>query len=207
MKNNINIIEEYLDELYINPKCELEYSKDYELLINIMLSSQTTDKKVNSVSKELYHKYDSLDKLNEASIESIKNIIRPLGIENIKANNIKDITYKLINDYNYKVPKDINELIKMKGIGRKVALVFLIEYYKENYIPVDTHVNRVSKRLGLVNEKDSSLVIENKLKEVFNNKNLSKRHLQMVLFGRYNCKSINPNCFNCKLKDICNYNK
>lgn len=207
MKNNINIIEEYLDELYINPKCELEYSKDYELLINIMLSSQTTDKKVNSVSKELYYKYDSLDKLNEASIESIKNIIRPLGIENIKANNIKDITYKLINDYNYKVPKDINELIKMKGIGRKVALVFLIEYYKENYIPVDTHVNRVSKRLGLVNEKDSSLVIENKLKEVFNNKNLSKRHLQMVLFGRYNCKSINPNCFNCKLKDICNYNK
>ena len=201
------MIEEYLEELFPNPKCEINYSNEYELLINIMLSAQTTDKRVNIVSKELYSKYDSLEKLSKADINDLKTIIHSLGNFNRKSEYIKGISTTLLDKYNGVVPKSRSDLESLPGIGRKTVNVFLSELNIEPEIAVDTHVNRVSKRLSLAKEKDSILEVENKLRKKFKKVNWNKRHLQLVLFGRYYCKAKSPMCESCKLKDICNYYK
>jgi endonuclease-3 len=200
---NIELIENYLDELFPNPKCELNYSNEYELLINIMLSAQTTDKRVNIVTKELYAKYNSLMSLSKADLEDLKRIIHSLGNYNKKALFIKEIATTLVTKYNGIVPKNRQDLESLPGIGRKTVNVFLSELNIEPQIAVDTHVYRVSKRLQLANEKDDVLKTEMKLRKVFKKENWNKRHLQMVLFGRYKCKAIKPECENCKLKEIC----
>ena len=206
-KNRVLLIEEYLDYLYSNPKCELNYTKDYELLIAVVLSAQATDKGVNKVTEVLFKKYDSLDKLKNASINDIVNIIRPIGTFNRKAIYVKEIATILYNEYNGMVPRDRLLLERMPGVGRKVANVVLSELFNEPVIAVDTHVERVSKRLGLANDNDSVLDVEKKLEKVFAKENRGKRHLQLVLFGRYNCRSIKPLCDECKLKDICKNKK
>ena len=200
---NIELIESYLDELFPNPKCELNYSNEYELLINIMLSAQTTDKRVNIVTKELYEKYNSLMSLSEADIEDLKRIIHSLGNYNKKALFIKEIANTLVTKYNGIVPKNRQDLESLPGIGRKTVNVFLSELNIEPQIAVDTHVHRVSKRLKLATVNDDVLKTEMKLRKAFKKENWNKRHLQLVLFGRYKCKAIKPECENCKLKGIC----
>lgn len=199
----MNSVIEYLDELFPNPRCELNYNKDYELLIAVMLSAQTTDKRVNMVTDILFKKYDSLDKLATANIDDIVNIIRPIGTFNKKANNIINISKNLLNDKSGVVPNDRNYLESLDGVGRKTTNVVLSNLYDEPCIAVDTHVSRVSKRLGIANEKDDVLVIERKLNKVFPKDKLNRLHHQLVLFGRYYCKAKKPTCDNCKLKDIC----
>lgn len=199
----IKIIEDYLDHLFPNPKCELNYTKDYELLIAVMLSAQTTDKSVNLVTYELFNKYQTLEELKNAKLEDIIEIIRPIGTYNRKAVYLLEIANILCNQYNGRVPNDRKILESMPGIGRKVANVILSEWFNEPNIAVDTHVDRVSKRLGLARKNDSVLEVEKKLKKVYQKENWSKRHLQMVLFGRYYCKSQKPLCDNCLLKNIC----
>ena len=199
----ITRINNYLDELYPNPKCELNYNTDYELLISIVLSAQTTDKRVNMVTSILFSKYSSLEALKSANLSDLESIIRSIGSFRKKSEYIKEIARILVDEYDSKVPKDHSLLTKLPGVGRKTANVFLAEYYNYPYIGVDTHVERVSKRLGLCNKKDNVLTIEKKLEKVFIKEEWAKRHLQLVLFGRYHCKAINPNCDNCKLKDIC----
>ena len=200
---NIELIENYLDELFPNPKCEINYSNEYELLINIMLSAQTTDKRVNIVTKELYEKYNSLMSLSEASLDDLKRIIHSLGNYNKKALFIKEIATTLVTKYNGIVPKNRQDLESLPGIGRKTVNVFLSELNIEPQIAVDTHVFRVSKRLQLATGKDDVLKTEMKLRKAFKKENWNKRHLQMVLFGRYKCKAIKPECENCKLREIC----
>ena len=200
-------INNYLDELYPNPKCELNYNTDYELLISIVLSAQTTDKRVNMVTSVLFSKYNSLEALKAANLSDLEDIIRSIGSFRKKSIYIKEIANILVNDYNSKVPNDHNLLTKLPGVGRKTANVFLAEYYNYPYIGVDTHVERVSKRLGLCNKKDNVLTIEKKLEKIFDKKDWAKRHLQLVLFGRYHCRAINPNCETCKLRDICKEKK
>ena len=200
---NIELIESYLDELFPNPKCEINYSNEYELLINIMLSAQTTDKRVNIVTKELYAKYNSLMSLSEASLDDLKIIIHSLGNYNKKALFIKEIATTLVTKYNGIVPKNRQDLESLPGIGRKTVNVFLSELNIDEQIAVDTHVYRVSKRLQLATGKDDVLKTEMKLRKVFKKENWNKRHLQMVLFGRYKCKAIKPECENCKLREIC----
>ena len=200
-------INNYLDELYPSPKCELNYNTDYELLISIVLSAQTTDKRVNMVTSVLFSKYNSLEALKAANLSDLEDIIRSIGSFRKKSIYIKEIANILVNDYNSKVPNDHNLLIKLPGVGRKTANVFLAEYYNYPYIGVDTHVERVSKRLGLCNKKDNVLTIEKKLEKIFDKKDWAKRHLQLVLFGRYHCRAINPNCETCKLRDICKEKK
>lgn len=204
---NINIIENYLDEIFPNPKCELNYSNEYELLINIMLSAQTTDKRVNIVTKELYSKYDSLEELSNADINDLKRIIYSLGSYNKKAIYIKEISNILLNKYNGIVPKTRSDLENLPGIGRKTVNVFLSELNIEPAIAVDTHVERVSKRLYIATLNDSVYKTEMKLRKAFKKEDWNKRHLQLVLFGRYKCKAIKPECENCKLKEICRYYK
>ena len=201
--SKIEIISNYLDELIPNPVCELNYNKDYELLIAVMLSAQTTDKRVNSVTKILFSKYDTLEKLANADIEDIKNIIKSIGTFNKKALFVKEIASILIEKYSSSMPLDRIELENLPGIGRKTVNVVLGELYNYPLFAVDTHVSRVSKRLKLVYEKDDVLKIEKKLTNKFKKEELARRHKQMVLFGRYYCKSVKPLCENCKLKDIC----
>ena len=202
-KNKVELIETYLDEIFPNPVCELNYTKDYELLIAVMLSAQTTDKRVNMVTSILFNKYPSLELLKEADINDIIDIIRPIGTFNRKANYLLEIANILYNDYNGIVPNDRKILESMPGVGRKVANVILSEWFKVPNIAVDTHVERVSKRLGLLKHNYNVLEVEKKLQKTFIKENWSKRHLQLVLFGRYKCKSSRPLCGECKLKDIC----
>lgn len=201
MKNKVNKIINYLDELYPNPKCELNYNKDYELLISTMLSAQTTDKRVNEVTKILYEKYPNLKSLSKANISDIKEIIKPLGTYNIKSKNVIEIAKKL-EKIGY-VPNDYDFLETMPGIGRKTINVVLSNLYDVPCIAVDTHVKRVSIRLNLASKEDNVLTIEEKLTKIFKKEIHKKIHLQFVLFGRYHCKAKKPNCMTCKLKNIC----
>lgn len=196
-------IDLYLDELFPNPKCELNYNNDYELLIAIVLSAQSTDKRVNSVTSIIFNKYNSLKALKEAHLEDLEGIIRPVGSFRKKASYIKNIATILDENYNGVVPCDRDELIKLPGVGRKTANVFLGEFYNMPAIAVDTHVERVSKRLSLASESDNVLKVEKRLEKVFSIDVWARRHLQLVLFGRYYCKAIKPECRECKLKDIC----
>jgi len=205
--NKIELIEEYLEELFPNPKCELNYTKDYELLISIMLSAQTTDKRVNEVTKVLYKKYNSLEKLKEATLEDLKIILRPLGNYNKKAEYVKNISTILVDEYNSNVPYNRKKLEQLSGVGRKTVNVFFSELNIEPSIAVDTHVDRVSKRLGLANIEDNVLEVEKHLRRKLKKETWNKRHLQLLLFGRYKCKAISPICDGCKLREICKYKK
>ena len=198
----MNSLFKYLDELFPNAECELDYTKDYELLIAIVLSAQTTDKKVNQVTKVLFNKYKTLEELSSAKIEDIENIIKVIGTYRKKAVYVKEIAKK-INEIGGKVPNDRKYLASLNGVGRKTINVFLSIIYNEPTIAVDTHVTRVSKRLNLVQENDDVETIEKKLMKKIPKERWSRTHHQLVLFGRYKCKAIKPDCNNCKLKGIC----
>lgn len=202
----MNEIGEYLDYLFPEPHCELNYSKDYELLIAIVLSAQSTDRRVNSVTPELFDCYPSLEKLKSASLNDLERIIRPIGSYHKKANYILNIARVLCDDYNGFVPKSREELESLPGVGRKTANVFLSEFYDVPAIAVDTHVERVSKRLRLASASDNVFIIEKKLMKKVPKDLWSKRHLQLVLFGRYYCKALKPLCDECRLKNICKKN-
>ena len=200
-------IEDYLDSLFPNPKCELIYNNDYELLMAIVLSAQSTDKRVNSVTPIIFSKYNTLKKLKEADLEDLEAIIRPVGSFRKKASYIKNIARIIDDEYNGVVPKDREVLMEFPGVGRKTINVFLSEYYNEPAIAVDTHVERISKRLGLAYKNDDVLKVEVKLQKKFSKDVWGKRHLQMVLFGRYYCKAVKPECKDCKIIDICKEKK
>lgn len=203
----INRIEEYLEELYSDSRCELNYNKDYELLIAVVLSAQTTDKRVNQVTSVLFDKYPDIYSLSKADVSDLIEIVRPLGTASRKGVFVYEIANILVDKFDGKVPNNRKALEAMPGVGRKTANVVLSNLFDVPCIAVDTHVSRVSKRLSLAKEEDSVEEIEIKLKRKFKRENWSKRHHQMVLFGRYNCKAKNPDCFNCKIKDICKYYK
>lgn len=198
---NRELIVSYLDSLFEDPKCELNYTKDYELVLSVMLSAQTTDKGVNRVTSKLYKEYDTLEKLNTLSIKEIEDYIRSIGFYRVKSINFKKIVERLL-EIGY-VPNDRKFLESLPGVGRKTASVVLAHLFNEPSFAVDTHVFRVSKRLGITNEKDDVLVTEKKLKKYFNKDEWNRVNSQFVLFGRYYCTSQNPKCENCKLKSIC----
>ncbi len=200
-------IDDYLDSLFPNPKCELNYNNDYELLIAIVLSAQSTDKRVNTVTPIIFSKYKTLKDLKQAKISDLENIIHPVGSFRKKALYVKEIARILDDEYNGVVPRNRDLLVKFPGVGRKTANVFLSEYYNDAFIAVDTHVERVSKRLGLAYKNDDVFIIEKKLMRKFKKDTWAKRHLQLVLFGRYYCKAIKPECKNCLLSDICKEKK
>lgn len=198
-----NRILEYFDTLIPNPHCELIYHKDYELLIAVMLSAQTTDKRVNSVTEILFKKYPNLKALEEAKIEDIMEIIKPIGTFKKKALNVHLIAKKLNEKANGIVPNDRTFLESLPGVGRKTTNVVLYELYKVPVIAVDTHVSRVSKRLGFAKKNDDVLTIEKKLNRKIPKDRLGRTHHQFILFGRYYCKALAPLCEDCGLKDIC----
>lgn len=199
----MNEIINYLDEIIPNPTCELDFETDYQLLIAVMLSAQTTDKRVNMVTSKLFKKYPSVYALKEANMEDIINIIKSLGSYNKKANNVIEISKRLFIDYNGIVPNERSYLESLPGVGRKTTNVVLNILFNEQCVAVDTHVARVSVRLNLANPKDDVLTIEKKLTKKFSNYDLGRIHHQILLFGRYYCKAKKPECLNCKLKLKC----
>lgn len=191
-----------LDEIVPEPKCTLNYDKDYELLIATMLSAQCTDERVNKVTPDLFQKYD-IYSLAQAKKEDIIDIIRPCGNMNKKSEYIIKIAKELVEKYNGIVPNNREFLEGLPGVGRKTTNVVLGNIYNVPTFAVDTHVERVSKRLGFADVDDDVLTVEKKLMKLFPEEKWVRLHHQLLLFGRHTCLSRSPLCENCKMKKYC----
>ncbi len=198
-----DFIYQEISKLYPNACCELNYSTDYELLIAIMLSAQTTDISVNKVTKDMFPDFHSIEDYANASIEELENRLRKIGLFRNKAKNLKQMAHLIVSQYNSEIPNTQKELEKLPGVGRKTANVFLAEFHKIPRIAVDTHVSRVSKRLGLAKESDSPYKVEEKLKRKFDKSIWISLHHKFIFFGRYFCKAKNPNCKQCPIIKYC----
>ena len=193
-----------LDDYIKNPESELNYTTNFELLIAVMLSAQCTDKRVNLVTAELFKKYNTPQQFASISLVELEQLIHPCGFFHNKAKNIIACSKMIVEKFNGEVPNTFDDLVNLPGVGRKTANVMLIVAFGKPAIPVDTHVFRVSNRLGLTNAKTET-ECELQLKELFaSEKHLwGKLHHLILLYGRYNCKAIKPDCNNCILKQFC----
>ena len=191
-----------LDLMIQNPKCELNYERDYELLIATVLSAQCTDKRVNEVTKVLFSKYDIFS-LAEAKKEDVEKIIRSVGTSQRKSSFVVERAKSFVLNYNGKVPNDREYLEQLPGVGRKTCNVVLSNLFDVPAIAVDTHVERVSKRLKIAKTSDNVLVVERKLMKNIPKELWSRSHHQLVLFGRYICKAKKPECEKCMFYDDC----
>ena len=200
---NSNTLFSYLDELYPNAHCELNYKKDYEFLIAVMLSAQTTDKSVNQATAVLFSKYKTLEELCNADVSDVAFIIRHLGMYQVKAQNVVKIANILAKQHGGKVPNDQEALLSMPGVGNKTKNCVLAELYNEPLLAIDTHMQRVGKRLGIADEKDSVEKIEQKYMSFIPKDRVVKANHQIIWFGRYFCKALSPNCANCKIRQFC----
>ena len=200
---NKELILSYLDEKYPNAYCELKYTKDYELLIAVMLSAQTTDKSVNEATAILFKKYPTCEELANANLYDVERIISHLGMYQVKAKNVIKIAQRLLQDYKGHVPNDPEALLSLPGVGNKTKNCVLAELYNEPLLAVDTHMQRFAKRMGIANEKDSVEVIEQKYLKFIPKERIVKTNHQIIWFGRYFCKAISPDCEHCKLREIC----
>ena len=204
IKNKTKEISSYLDEIFPNVGCELNYNKDYELVIAVMLSAQTTDISVNKVTPVLFDRYKTLEELANASLLDVEEIIHSIGLYKNKAKNVIAIAKALVDNYGGVVPSDKDELQKLPGVGNKTAGVIRAEIFHIPDLPVDTHILRISKRLDLVDSKADPLKTEIKLKKLFPESDWIKLHHQLIHFGRYKCLARRPMCENCKLAAFCN---
>lgn len=200
-KKEIEFIKNKFVENYSDAVTELEYQNDYELLIAIILSAQCTDKRVNIITPALFQKYPSTKELANATLEDVKELLKSCSFFNNKAKNIINMAQSVNDNFEAQIPHDTKQLMSLAGVGNKTANVFMIEADGANLMAVDTHVFRVSHRLGLsdgktVEQTEAQLV--KKLKD-----DLHIFHQAMVLFGRYICKAVKPDCDKCFLQDVC----
>ncbi len=200
-KKEIQEIKSIFIEHYKDAKTELEYQNIYELLISVMLSAQCTDKRVNIITPALFEKYPDIQSLSNANLEEVKSYIQSCSFFNNKAKNLIKMAQKVKSDFNSQIPLNEKELISLAGVGQKTAHVVMIEHSGKNLMAVDTHVFRVSHRLGISSQK-SATKTEEELTKKFKD-NLHILHQAMVLFGRYICKSKNPSCEECFLSQYC----
>lgn len=197
-----------LDELKLiipNPACELDYSNMFELLCAVMLSAQTTDKRVNIVTKELFHKYPTPFDMMNGSYNDIYAIISSVGLAKTKTNNLIHLAQELHCKFNDIVPNDFESLISLPGVGRKTASVVLAEGFKIPAMPVDTHLHRMAIRLGYIKKNGTVLEAEHAYKKYIPKEEWIDAHHLFLLFGRYYCKSMHPECNGCRLKIYCKY--
>jgi len=191
-------------EMYPNAGCELVYHTPFEFLSSVMLSAQTTDKKVNNVCETLYKRYPDYNCVKESDYDDIYTILKPLGLAKGKTKNFIELS-KALKKMGY-IPSTVEELIKLPGIGIKTAYVYMAEIHKEPHIAVDTHVFRVVKRLGLTNE-DNPIKVSIDLEKRYKKEEYIKAHHSFLFLGRYKCKGNNPDCATCLLSDVCKYKK
>ena len=206
MKQDVLEIIKAVDELYVNPKCELVFSSNYELLVAVILSAQCTDKRVNQVTSVLFKEYNTPEKMITLSQEQLEEKIRSCGFFHNKAKHILDCSKDLIDKYNGEIPANKKELMALAGVGEKTANVVLATAFNVPAIAVDTHVFRVSNRLGLAKSKDV-FKTQKQLEKVLPKDKWIKFHYALVLHGRYICKSQRPNCDGCTLRDYCDFYK
>lgn len=199
---NNQFILDGLDIMVENPKCELEFETPFQLLVAVILSAQCTDKRVNQVTSELFKTHSTPQDFASISQGELEQKIHSCGFYRNKAKSIKSASCDIIEKFNGEVPNDFDDLLSLAGVGRKTANVVLAVAFGKDAIAVDTHVLRVSNRLGIVKTTDPNKC-EMKLREIFPKKTWSKLHYQMVLFGRYTCKALKPQCEKCVFNRAC----
>jgi endonuclease-3 len=199
-------IRKILKATYPDVKTQLSYQTPFELLVATILSAQCTDKQVNRVTKTLFKRLKTPDNFARAPIDTIENLIRPTGFYHNKAKNIKNCALTIIEKYHGDVPHTLEELVKLPGVGRKTANCVLGAAFGTPGIVVDTHVARISKRLGLTQNKDP-VKIEFDLMEIIPKKEWNDFSLRLIYFGRAICKARKPACLSCPLKELCPYFK
>lgn len=197
----------YLEELFPDAKAELDFENNFELIVAVVLSAQTTDIAVNKVTKDLFKYYPTPQKLMDADIDHVMAILKSIGLYRTKAKNIIALSKMLVESYDGEVPSDRKALESLPGVGRKTANVVLSNAFGIPALAVDTHILRISKRLGLANENDDALAVEKKLNQKFPKELWHKLHHQLIFFGRYHCTARKPNCDTCKMQEICPYFK
>lgn len=207
LNNNIEYILEKIEELFPNAGCELIYHNMFELLVAVSLSSQTTDKAVNKITPILFEKYPNVYALAKAAVLDVEQILKPLGMSKQKSKNIVTLSQILVDKYDGIVPNSQEALESLPGVGRKTANVVMTEGFRVPRLPVDTHVERVSKRMGLVLETDNTLNTELKLMKLIKKDKWHKAHHLLLFMGRYKCFAKNPQCNDCFYKNDCKYDK
>lgn len=209
MLNNtqIRFILDEMHKMFPDAECELTHDNPFELVIAVLLSAQCTDVLVNKVTKELFEKYKTPEDYLAVDVKELQQDIRSIGLFRNKAINIQKLCQTLIDKHDGKVPDTRAELMDLAGVGRKTANVVMSVAFGEPAIAVDTHVERVSKRLGICRWKDSVLEVENTLMRRIPAEEWSDTHHRMIFFGRYHCKARNPNCPECPLLELCREGK
>ncbi|MBM7681431.1 endonuclease-3 [Pullulanibacillus pueri] len=196
-----------LKEMFPDAECELTHSNAFELTIAVLLSAQCTDKKVNQVTEDLFKKYKTPWDYLGVSLEELENDIKRIGLYRNKAKNIRKLCEALIEKYDGEVPRTHEQLVELAGVGRKTANVVVSNAFGVPAIAVDTHVERVSKRLGISRWKDSVLEVEKNLQRLVPKEEWTQTHHRLIFFGRYHCTARNPNCPECPLLEICREGK
>ena len=205
LRNKVTNVLSLLDHMYpTEDKCYLNYSNAYELLIATMLSAQCTDDRVNIVTENLFKKYTSLEAFAQADIKELEQDIRSTGFYHNKAKNIILAANQLINQYNGEVPSDVASLTSLAGVGRKTANVVRTHIFHIPSIVVDTHVKRISKKLGFT-QSDDPVKIEFELMDIFPEEHWGRYNTQVIAHGRTICKARKPDCENCQLNKECDY--
>lgn len=206
-KTQIRFCLDEMEKMFPEAACELQHSNPFELVIAVLLSAQCTDVLVNKVTEGLFEKYKTPEDYLAVSLEQLQMDIKSIGLYRNKAKNIRKLCEVLLKDYNGVVPNTKEELVKLAGVGRKTANVVASVAFDEPAIAVDTHVERVSKRLGICRWKDSVIEVEETLMRKVPREEWSVTHHRMIFFGRYHCKARNPNCSECPLLVVCREGK
>ncbi|ARI77283.1 endonuclease III [Halobacillus mangrovi] len=202
-KKQIRFCLDTFEEMFPEAECELNHSNPFELLVAVVLSAQATDALVNKVTPGLFEKYKTPEDYISVSLEELQEDIKRIGLYRNKAKNIKKLSQTLVSEFNGEVPPTKKELESLAGVGRKTANVVASVAFGEPAIAVDTHVERVSKRLGICRWKDSVLEVEKTLMRKIPREEWSDTHHRMIFFGRYHCKAQRPNCEKCPLLILC----
>ena len=203
----IETISKYLSEMFPNPKCELSYKTSWQLLVATILSAQCTDRQVNKVTPKLFQKYPNVQSMSKAKIETIEKLIYSTGFYRNKAKNIIAASDMIMQEFNGKIPKNMENLLRLPGVARKTANIILGECFGiQAGIAVDTHVKRISRKLALSKENTPEK-IEKDLMNIFPKKEWTNFSHRLILFGRNICNAKKPNCQICKIHKYCLYYK
>lgn len=206
MENNTIQIYNKLSNKFGSAGCELNFKNNYELIVAVILSARCTDKRVNIITQDLFKKYPTVQSLANADIKELEKAIYSCGFYKNKAQNLIGMAKDVVTKFSGIIPSDFDELTSLSGVGRKTANVVMAVGFSKPAIAVDTHVFRVSNRLGIVNAK-TPLDCELALQKAVDKDKWATFHHYLVLFGRYTCKSQNPTCEICELKEHCNFFK
>ena len=204
-KKKANMVVKIICEMFPNAHCELKHENAFELTIAVLLSAQTTDKGVNKVTEDLFKKYKTPQDYLDVPLSVLENDLRALGLYKRKSRNLRKLCEMLILDYNGEIPAIYDDLIRLPGVGRKTANVVLSVWFGVPRIAVDTHVERISKRLKLARINDRAYEVEERLMYLLPENTWGNAHHALIFFGRYHCTARNPKCEGCPLSEFCSF--